>query len=99
VLSEDAVFPSSKQSLINDQGWKVVDLTTEQRVHLSDLLSKIPERNYGSVNEVINALGVAHCANQTYTLAHLAGAIRNGKDPSTKKEKKENYELTHTFSR
>jgi uncharacterized protein YecE (DUF72 family) len=56
VLSEDAVFPSSKQSLINDQGWKVVDLATEKRVHLSDLLSKIPERNYGSLNEVVSAL-------------------------------------------
>jgi len=60
VLTEDAVFPSSKQSLINDQGWKVIDLTTEKRVHLSDLLSKIPKRNYGYLNELITALGVAH---------------------------------------
>ncbi len=59
VLSEDAVFPSTKQSLISDQGWKVVDLSSEKRVHLSDLLSKIPEKTYSSLNEVVNALEAA----------------------------------------
>jgi uncharacterized protein YecE (DUF72 family) len=58
VLSEDAVFPSSKQSLISDQGWKVVDLSSEKRVHLSELLSKVPEKNYGSLDELVSALGV-----------------------------------------
>jgi uncharacterized protein YecE (DUF72 family) len=56
VLSEDAVFPSSKQLLISDQGWKVIDLTIEKRVHLSELLTKIPEKTYNSLNEVLNAL-------------------------------------------
>jgi uncharacterized protein YecE (DUF72 family) len=56
VLSEDASFPSSKESLISDQGWKVIDLSAEKRVHLSDLLSKIPEKTYVSLNEVIYAL-------------------------------------------
>jgi uncharacterized protein YecE (DUF72 family) len=56
VLSEDAVFPSTKQSLISDQGWKVADITAEKRVHLSDLLSKIPEKNYSTLSEVIMAL-------------------------------------------
>jgi hypothetical protein len=56
VLSEDAVFPSTKQTLINDQGWKVVDLTAEKRVHLSDLLSKIPDKTYLSLEEVLGSL-------------------------------------------
>ena len=56
VLSEDAVFPSSKQSLISDQGWKVFDLTAEKRLHLSELLSKLPQKTYASVDEVISAL-------------------------------------------
>jgi uncharacterized protein YecE (DUF72 family) len=60
VLSEDAVFPSTKQLLISDQGWKVVDLSSEKRVHLSDLLSKIPEKTYFSLNDVVNALEAAH---------------------------------------
>jgi uncharacterized protein YecE (DUF72 family) len=56
VLSEDAVFPSSKQSLISDQGWKVYDSTAEKRMHLSELLSKLPDRTYASIDEVITAL-------------------------------------------
>jgi len=56
VLSEDAVFPTSKQTLLTHQGWKVVDLTSEKRVHLSDLLSNIPERTYCSLDEVASAL-------------------------------------------
>jgi uncharacterized protein YecE (DUF72 family) len=59
VLSEDAVFPSTKQSLISDQGWKVVDITSEKRVHLSEVLSKIPNSNYSSLNEVITELEAA----------------------------------------
>ena len=56
VLSEDAVFPATKQSLVTDQGWKVVDLSTEKRVHLSELLSRIPEKNYYSLDEVIHSI-------------------------------------------
>jgi uncharacterized protein YecE (DUF72 family) len=56
VLSEDAVFPSSKRSLISDQGWKVIDLTADKRVHLSDVLSKIPDETYTSLDGVIRAL-------------------------------------------
>ena len=59
VLSEDAIFPSSKQSLISDQGWKVIDLTAQKRVHLSDLLSQIPEKTYSSLDEVVSALETA----------------------------------------
>ena len=58
VLEEDAKFPSTKISLIEDQGWKVIDLTTEKRIHLSELLSKIPEKTYNNVQEVLRALEV-----------------------------------------
>jgi uncharacterized protein YecE (DUF72 family) len=56
VLSEDAVFPSSKAELIEHQGWKVVDVSLDRRVHLSDLLSRISERTYADVAEVSAAL-------------------------------------------
>jgi uncharacterized protein YecE (DUF72 family) len=56
VLSEDARFPMSKSELIENQGWKVIDLTVDERVHLSELLSKIPDKTYGSINEVAEAL-------------------------------------------
>jgi hypothetical protein len=57
VLSEDACFPSTKAKLIEHQGWKVIDLETNKRIHLSELLSKLPEKTYRSVEEVIHELG------------------------------------------
>jgi uncharacterized protein YecE (DUF72 family) len=56
VLSEDAQFPSTKAELVEHQGWKVVDLKADKRVHLSELLSKMPEKTYNSVDEVVKAL-------------------------------------------
>jgi len=56
VLGEDAAFPSSKERLITDQGWKVVDLSLDKRVHLSELLNKIPDRVYWGVEEILVAL-------------------------------------------
>jgi uncharacterized protein YecE (DUF72 family) len=56
VLSEDARFPSSKSELIEHQGWKVFDLSLDRRVHLSELLSKIPDKTYNDVDEVAQAL-------------------------------------------
>jgi uncharacterized protein YecE (DUF72 family) len=52
VLEEDAEFPSTRAELIEHQGWKVIDLTPDKRVHLSELLSKIPPKAYHSVQEV-----------------------------------------------
>lgn len=56
VLKEDTKFPKNKAELVADQGWKVIDLSAEKRVHLSDVLGMIPERTYRSVNEVAEAL-------------------------------------------
>jgi uncharacterized protein YecE (DUF72 family) len=56
VLKEDTKFPKKKAELLADQGWKVIDLTADKRVHLSEVLGKIPERTYRSVNEVAEAL-------------------------------------------
>ena len=59
VLSEDAKFPSSKQSLIEDQGWKVFDATSSRRIHLSEWLVQIPDKIYTNVEEVAHALEAA----------------------------------------
>jgi uncharacterized protein YecE (DUF72 family) len=56
VLSEDAKFPMLKSELIENQGWKAIDLAIDKRVHLSELLSKVPDKSYGSVDEVVDAL-------------------------------------------
>jgi len=56
VLKEDAKFPSSKAELIENQGWKVIDLTADKRVHLSELLTKIPEKIYHDIKDVAKEL-------------------------------------------
>ena len=56
VLSEDAQYPMSKSELLKYQGWKVIDLTSEKRIRLSQLLSKVPEKTYNSVDEVAEVL-------------------------------------------
>jgi hypothetical protein len=56
VLSEDARFPTTKTRLIETQGWKVIDLTPSKRVHLSDVLSRIPEQTYNDIEELTQAL-------------------------------------------
>jgi uncharacterized protein YecE (DUF72 family) len=56
VMKEDAQFPSSKQELIEHQGWKLYDATTEERIRASETLQKLPERNYENLNNVITTL-------------------------------------------
>jgi uncharacterized protein YecE (DUF72 family) len=56
VLKEDATFPTSKANLIQQEGWKVVDLTADKRVHLSEVLTNLPEKQYSSLNDVLGAL-------------------------------------------
>ena len=56
VLEEDAKFPSTKAELIRHQGWKVIDLTVDKRAHLAELLSKLPEKTYGGVEEIVKEL-------------------------------------------
>jgi len=56
VLREDAKFPSSRQELIRHQGWKLIDLTQNKRVHASYMLKKLPEKTYNNINEVVQTL-------------------------------------------
>lgn len=59
VLAEDSRFPTSKEALIEKQGWKVIDLTKDKRIHLSELLAKVPDKTYNSLLEVVEALEAA----------------------------------------
>ena len=56
VLSEDARFPSTKEDLVHRQGWKVIDLSREERVRASHLLDKLPDKTYYSINEIVEVL-------------------------------------------
>jgi uncharacterized protein YecE (DUF72 family) len=56
ILGEDAKFPSSKGELISHQGWKLIDLTKDRRVHAFTVLQKLPEKTYNSVKDVVQTL-------------------------------------------
>jgi hypothetical protein len=56
VLSEDAKFPTTKKQLTSNQGWKVIDLSKDKRIHLSQILTNIPDKNYSSLEELIEEL-------------------------------------------
>jgi len=56
VLREDARFPSQKQELIQHQGWKLIDKTRDERIRASEVLEKLPDGNYRSVDDVIQIL-------------------------------------------
>lgn len=55
-LSEDAKFPTTKQELINSQGWKLFDVDKNERVHASNFLQKLPEKTYKNIGEIVDNL-------------------------------------------
>ena len=57
VLAEDTRFPVEKQELVENQGWKVFDASAEEHIHLTEWLQLLPEKTYGSLDEVVSALG------------------------------------------
>src|SRR2546425_4794900 len=56
VLMEDTVFPASKSQLVREQGWKLFDKTTEERVRAGLVLEKLPEGAYGTLDDVLASL-------------------------------------------
>lgn len=56
VLNEDTDFPAWKTELVEGQGWKVFDLTENERVHARTMLDKLPDKKYANVEEVIDFL-------------------------------------------
>jgi len=56
VLTPDARFPSSKDDLVRQHGWKVIDLDNTTRAHAVRLLSTLPRQTFHNVGEVVRAL-------------------------------------------
>jgi hypothetical protein len=56
ILKEDAVFPSSKQDLIEHQGWKIIDLREKERIRASTVLEQMPDKTYHNIPEVLKEL-------------------------------------------
>lgn len=56
VLQEDAVFPLTKSELVNSQGWKLFDFTSDRRIRAEELLRKLPETTFLSARMVKDRL-------------------------------------------
>ena len=56
VLSKDAQFPATRETLLRDHGWRLIDLAEDQRAHAATLLERLPAGRYGAVREVAEAL-------------------------------------------
>jgi len=56
VMREDAQFPSGKRELVQHQGWKLIDLTPQERVRASEMLEKLPGRKFESLDDVMHTL-------------------------------------------
>lgn len=53
VLGEDTMFPATRQQLVQNQGWKLFDLSKTERIHVEDWLKELPEQTYGNLEEVV----------------------------------------------
>lgn len=56
VLGEDARFPATRQELMRSQGWKLIDLNEDKRIHAEEFLRRLPEKTYSCMDEVIKSL-------------------------------------------
>ena len=80
------MFPSSKAQLITDQGWKVMDLTADKRVHLADVLDKIPERTYRSLEDIALRGGGSRLSCENIFLGTAGWSYKEWKAIFTRKE-------------
>ncbi len=56
VLAPDARFPATREELIRDHGWKVLDLDAAKRAHAEHLLGRLPRGTYRTLEDVLAAL-------------------------------------------
>ena len=56
VLKEDARFPTTKSQLVGEQGWKLYDKNAEERARARDILEKLPDRTYTTLDDVVASL-------------------------------------------
>jgi uncharacterized protein YecE (DUF72 family) len=56
VLKDGAEFPATKDDLVREHGWRVVDVTADRRTHASELLDRLAAGRYSSAKDVGDAL-------------------------------------------
>jgi uncharacterized protein YecE (DUF72 family) len=57
VLAPDARFPASRDELIRDHGWKVLNAAANRRAHAEAYLTRLPAGSYSDLDAVLGALG------------------------------------------
>jgi hypothetical protein len=60
VLRPDARFPTTKDDLVHEHGWKVFDLDEHVRAHAGGVLASLPDRTFERLDDVIRELAAAH---------------------------------------
>lgn len=51
-------YPASKKSLVEEFAWRTFNLEPEKKVHVGEILQRLPERQYGSVDEIIQQISL-----------------------------------------
>ncbi len=59
VLAPDARFPATRDELLRDHGWKLVDLDASRRARAAAYLERLPAIRYASLDQVLAALSPA----------------------------------------
>ena len=55
-MKEDTRFPTTKSQLIEEQGWKLYDKSAEERARAREVLEKLPEGAYRTLDDVLASL-------------------------------------------
>ncbi len=56
VLEEDASFTATKSEIVSSQGWKLFDLTEDERIRAGEVLGQLQDRTYTSLDDTIASL-------------------------------------------
>ena len=75
VLRPDARLPATREDLLRHHGWKVIDLDRSTRVHAARLLTKLPGRTFGTLEDALRALGQAESPLHVEASRPVRGAL------------------------
>ena len=56
MLTEDVSLPATRENLIREQGWKVMDITDTRRAKASELLGQLVDGTYSSIEQILETL-------------------------------------------
>ena len=60
VLRPDARFPATREELVRDHGWKVIDLDDRTRAHATTMFEKVPPRRYEDLADLVSEMEIPH---------------------------------------